>query len=250
MLYDPMDVLLLSRLGGFEDTAHFAAAQRLAWPLLITLSAVSGTLYPVASAAWPHNVPRLERACQRGFETVVVFGLAAVSGGIAGAEFLLALIGPELVAGAPAFGVLLVLCVVKSISMTLGPVLLVVRAQRLALAIVGIALVAKVVASLLVIPRYGFIGLAWTALAVETFFVALPALVVVSRRAGIRLRYGVVLRAALIFAIATLVTQAWLGPHGLWPALMAPALYFALALATGTLRPSELKRLKQPEEAG
>ena len=246
MAYDPIDVMVLSRLRGFEDTAHFAAAQRLAWPLLMTLAAVGGTLYSVAAAAWPHDLPGLERACQRGFDAVAVFGLAAVTGGIAGAEFLLTLIGPEMVAGAPAFGILLVLCVVKSISMTLGPVLLVVRAQRAALAIVGSALAIKVLACLAIVPRFGFVGLAWTALVVEIVCVAIPAVIVVSRLAGIRLRYGVPIRAALICAIATVATEAWLGPHGPLPALVAPTIYVALAIATATLRLADLRASKNP----
>jgi O-antigen/teichoic acid export membrane protein len=250
MLYDPMDVLLLSRLGGFGDTAHFAAAQRLAWPLLITLSTVGNTLYSVVAAAWPHDRPRLERACQYGFDSVIVFGIAAVTGAIAGAEFLLKLIGPEMVAGAPAFGVLVVLCVVKSISMTLGPVLLVVGAQRIAMGIIGTALLVKTAACFLTIPRFGFVGLAWTALAVEVCFVAIPALVVVTRRAEIHLRYGLVLRAAVIGAATTVATRSALGPHGIWPALAAPALYVALMLASRTVRLSDFRLLRAPGGAG
>ncbi len=248
MMYDPLDVLMLSRLASFEDTARFAAAQRLAWPLLITLASVSGTLYSVAAGAWPHDMPRLERACQRGLDAVVVAGLAVVSGAIAGAEFLLSLIGTELSNGAPAFGVLVVLCVVKSISSTVGPLLLVVGAQRMALVIVGNALVFKLVAGMAVIPAHGFVGLAWSALAVEVFFVAIPALFLVRRLVCIKLQYGTALRAAAICLVSVLVTQAWLGPHGLWPALLAPALYLSLALATRTLRLSELNQLRQPKQ--
>jgi O-antigen/teichoic acid export membrane protein len=249
LAYDPIDVLVLSQLRGFEDTAHFSAAQRLAWPLLMTLAAVGGTLYSVASSAWPHDRPRLERACQRGLDVVFLAGLAAVAGGFAGAEFLMGLIGPEMVAGAPAFRILVVLCVVKSISMTLGPVLLVIRAQRAALAIVATALVIKVLVCLAIVPRFGFVGLAWTALVVEVVFVAIPALVVVSQRAGIHLRYGVPVRAALICAVATLATEAWLGPHGLLPAVVAPVIYLVLAIATSTLRLSELRALKDSGRA-
>lgn len=250
MMYDPLDVILLSQLGTFGDTAKFAAAQRLAWPLLMTLSAVSGTLYSVASGAWPHDVPRLERACQRGFDTVVVVGLAAVSAAIAGAEFLLSLIGPAMAAGAPAFGVLVVLCVVKSISSTIGPALLVVGAQRVVLVMVGNALAFKLVAGLLVIPRYGFVGLAWSALVVETCCVAVPALVLVSLRTRIRLSYFTALRAALFCVVAVLATQHFVGPHGLLPVVVAPTLYLALSFATGTLKLSDLKRLRQPGQAG
>lgn len=249
MLYDPMDVLLLSRLGGFDDTARFAAAQRLAWPLLIALAAVGGTLYTVVSAAWPHDLPRLERACQRGFDVVIVFGLAVVCAALSGAEALLALIAPELAAGGPAFGVLVTLCVVKAISMTLGPVLLVVGAQRVALGIVGTALLVKILVSAVVIPRFGFVGLAWSALAVETLCVAIPAVWLVSRRAGIRLRYGTALRAvALCVACVLLVRHGPLVPS-LLTAAVAPVLYGVLAWLTGTLRLSELRSLKSPEHA-
>ncbi|HXF78945.1 MAG TPA: oligosaccharide flippase family protein [Usitatibacter sp.] len=249
MAYDPIDILLLSKLRGFADTAHFSAAQRLAWPLLMTLAAVGGTLYSVASAAWPHDRARLERVCQRGLDVVILVGLAAVAAGMVGADFLMGLIGPEMVAGAPAFRILVVLCVVKSISMTLGPVLLVVRAQRAALAIVATALAVKVAVCLAIVPRFGFMGLAWTALAVETACVAIPAVIVVSNRAGIRLRLGIPIRAALICAIAVLGTQAWLGNRGILPLLVAPAIYLALALGTSTLKLSELRALKGRETA-
>lgn len=250
MLYDPMDVLVLSRLGSFEDTARFGAAQRLAWPLLITLSAVSGTLYSVVAASWPHDRARLQRACQRAFDAVVVGGLAVVCGAIAGAEALLGLISHELTGGAAAFSILVVLCVVKAISGTLGPVLLVVGAQKVALGIVAGALAVKLVASLLVVPVYGVNGLALTALAVEACCVAVPAVWVVSRRAGIQLRFGAALRALLLCAgLAWLARQAVGQVHGLLLAVGAGLAYLGLALATGTLQLDVLKGLKAPEAA-
>jgi O-antigen/teichoic acid export membrane protein len=127
-------------------------------------------------------------------------------------------------------------------------VLLVVGAQRLALGIVGTALLTKVLLGLVVIPRHGFIGLAWTALAVETCCVAIPAVLVVARRAGIRLHYGTVARALALCAASTLLARQLPVHPGLLTALAAPVFYLALALLTRTLRLADLRPAPSPAD--
>ncbi len=253
MLYDPMDVLLLSRLASIEETAQFAAAQRLAWPLLIALSAIGGTVYSLAAASWPHDPARLQRICQRGFDTVVVGGLGVACGGIVGAEALLGLISHELGGGSGAlvFALLVTLCVAKAVSGTLGPVLLIVGASRVALAIVGLALVVKFLAALWWVPQAGIVGLAVVALVVELACVVSPALWVVARRAGVRLDYRrAVLALSLCGAVALLgrlLPPAELGPAGrLALAAAASGLYLAVAVSTRLLDLGALRQLRGP----
>ena len=237
MVYDPLDVLMLSKLASVEDVALYSAAQRLAWPLLMVLSAVGGTLFSVVAAAWPHDPARAQAACQRGLDVVMLLGALALTGALAGAELLLHLIGPAVTEAATTFRVLMALCLVKAVSMTIGPVLLVLREQRAVLAFIALALLAKAAAIAWAVPRYGIVGVAWAALLVETLCVMLPSLVLVARRSGLRLRYGLSLRV-LFFGLASAgVALAVTGGPSLLAALLGPALYLCLLAATGMLKP-------------
>ena len=246
MVYDPLDVLMLSKLGSVQDVALYSAAQRLAWPLLMVLSAVGGTLYSVVAAAWPHDRARAQAACQRGLDVVVLLGTLALTCTLAGAELLLQLIGPAVTEGAAALRVLMALCLVKAVSMTIGPVLLVLREQRSVLAFIALALVAKAALIFWAAPRHGILGVAWAALVVELVCVMLPSLVLVARRSGLRLHYGLSLRV-LAFGLASAgAALALAGGPSLLAAVLGPLLYLGLLAATGMLRPwwRDLKELR------
>lgn len=247
MVYDPLDVLMLSKLGSVEDVALYSAAQRLAWPLLMVLSAVGGTLFSVVAAAWPHDPGRAQAACQRGLDVVMLLGALALTGALAGAELLLQLIGPAVTDAAATFRVLMALCLVKAVSMTIGPVLLVLREQRAVLGFIALALVVKALAIGWAAPRHGIVGVAWAALAVETVCVMLPSLVLVARRSGLRLRYGLALRVLAFGLVSAGLALAVAGGPSLLAALLGPALYLALLAATGMLKPwwQDLRALRR-----
>jgi O-antigen/teichoic acid export membrane protein len=240
--YEILDILLLSKLASFSELAYYSAAQRLIWPTLMAVAAVGGTFYPVIASYWPQDRIRFEEACQRGLDTVLVLGGFALCSVFAAAEFFMGLLGPELANGAPVLRVLALLCFVKAITSTVGPVLYVVKAQRQALQFIGIAVAAKAAVIAILTPRYGYMGVAFGALIAETFFAAVPAIYLIRKLSGYRVRWSVPLRVAMITMVAAVVP--WLlSVKGFPAALAAPGLYVPLAFLSGALRLSEVQSL-------
>ena len=249
MLYDPLDILLLSHFGSLADVARYSAAQRLSWPVLMALSAVGGTLYSVLATAWPGDRERFARLCQRGVDAVLVLGGAAAAALMAGAEFLLGILGPALVEGSDVLRVLSVLVVVKGVSMTVGPTLLIMHAQRAMLTMIGAALVLKLLVLAWVVPRYGALGVAWSALAIDSVVLVLPVLVVTARATGMRLHPGVALRVMALCGVSVALARWAFAGHAVLPLLAAPALYAVLAVVSRTVRWQDFRELRSAKVA-
>lgn len=246
IVYRATDLLLLSVLvdNGSEstDVAFFSAAQKLSWPILIGLGAIGSTLYSVAAGYWPHARDALQRACQRGIDVTFLLGGIPVCVLIAGDRFFMGLLGPELADGAPALQVLAVLCLLKAISLTLGPILFVVHAQRWALWCVGVALIIKVALIVALAPAYGYLGVALIGLVVELTIVIIPTVYLVQKYAGIRVRWGIPVRVAVVVIAAVLFSQ-WIDPDGGWRAAGAALLIYVPVILAIAAPLSEIRSI-------
>jgi O-antigen/teichoic acid export membrane protein len=238
--YETIDVLVLSKLGSLSDVAYYSAAERLVWPVLMALAAVGTTFYPVIAAYWPHARTEFDRACQRGLDTVLLLAGFVLASMLAGAEFFMGLLGPDLVRGASVLRVLAVLCFVKAITSTAGPVLYVVRAQMKALQFIAVALTVQTIVMILLAPRFGYMGVAYGALAVETLFGTVPTIYFLQKLAGFHIQWIIPLKAILTTLVAALVPQL-LGIHGLASALLAPLFYGVLVFLIKAVRVSEVR---------
>ncbi len=119
-VYEALDVLMLSKLGQPVELAYLSAAQRIVWPVLMVLSAISGSLYPIMATLWPAAPARFAASCQAALEAVLTLAGLAAAVAFAGAEFLLGLLGLALVQGAPVMRVMAVLLFVKAVASSLG----------------------------------------------------------------------------------------------------------------------------------
>jgi O-antigen/teichoic acid export membrane protein len=223
-----IDILLLSRLGTLSDLAYYSAAQRFTMPLLIALASIGATLYPIASTCWPQAPKRFEQACQQGFDTVFLIAGLAITAMLAGPQFFMGLIGPSMLAGVPVLRVLAALCFVKAVSSALGPVLYVLQAQTKVLQIVVLSVTMKAAILAILAPRYGALGVAYGAVAVELCFTAIPAMFLIQRYSGCRLSWTVPLKVLLATFIAMAMSRFLPSPKGLLAAIAAVGAYVGL----------------------
>jgi O-antigen/teichoic acid export membrane protein len=239
ILYESVDLLLLQRLTTLVDVAYYRGGQNYIAPIVATLATIGGTLYPVAAAGWPDSRGKFEQACQRAIDVVVALAGVAVTGILAGSDFLMRLLGPDLAPGAPVLRLLAVVLFFKAVSATLGPVLYIVRAETHALRMVGIALASKVVLILFLVPRFGYMGVAASALIVD-FSTAVVTLYLLRQSSGFRLRWKVPIKAAAITAVAAFAPSLLIPTHGFLSAVFAVGLFVGLSFVTGTVRVSDV----------
>jgi PST family polysaccharide transporter len=227
-----IEILLLSKLSSLADVAYFSAAQKLTWPIFMVLGALGTSAYPVLAAQFPIARDRFHRSCQQIFDVTVMAGGLAISGVYAGAEFLIRLLGADLLPATAAVRLLVIMCVVKSIAAVIGPTLYVAGAQRHALLYFSIAVALKAVAIGLVAEPYGFFGAAVATLAVDAFVITPITLWYVRRFTGFRPKLGVAAVAAAVSFTAVAVAQLVLPAEPLARAVLAGAIYCAVLAAT------------------
>jgi len=242
-LYEMVDLVLLSKLATTAELGYYSGAQRLLWPILLALGSIAGTLYPVAARYWPADRARFAEACQQGLDAVAVLAGVALSSMLAAAEFYLGLLGPALVAGAPALRLLSLLVFIKAISSTLGPVLFVVHAQRQTLFFIAVAIAMRVLAIAVLVARMGYLGAAVGAILVEIAFGAAPTVFLLWRHGGLRLSWVATAKVALAIAVAAAATTTVVPGASLAAALLAPLVFLAAAAALGALRVDDLRLL-------
>ena len=242
-VYEAMDLVILSKMGPIGDVAYYSAAQRLIWPMLIGLSAIGSTLYPIAASYWPRERPMFEQACQRGVDTVVVLAGFAICSIMAGAEFFIGLLGPDLVRGAPVLRLLAMLCFVKAITSTVGPLLYVVHAQKQTLAFMCAAVAVKAGVLALLAPRFGYMGVAFGALAVEICSSIIPAVTLFQKFSGYRLNWVVSLKTMAAIGAAALISRWLTQGNPLASAALGPLLYAPLIFLSGAASFAEFQSI-------
>jgi O-antigen/teichoic acid export membrane protein len=242
VVYETMDVLLLSRLGSLADVAYYSGAQRFITPMVVALTAIGGTLYPVAASYWPAARGLFERSCQRAMDTVFLLAGLAICVILAGPEFLMRLLGPDLTRGASVLRVLALVLFVKAITNTLGPVLYVVQAQNLALRMVIAAMIAKAALITLLAPRFGFIGVACSAVITDSA-TALATIYLLHRYSGFRIRWAIPLKVSAITLLCAGVPRLLLASGGIAQPIAAVALFIPLVWLSGAVRLSEVRAL-------
>lgn len=244
-MYDNIDIIIMSKVAATLDVAYYAAAQKLLTPLIMALSAIGGTLYPIASSYWPKSKDSFYTACQRAVDVVLALAGVAVVAGVSGAAFFMGLIGRQVASGAPTFQILILVSLAKGITWTIAPVLYVLHAQKAAVYCVASALVVRAATTALLAKAYGSPGVAAGVVVVEIICLAVPALVLVQLRTGYRWR----LRAAIGVAVATLiaitVARFVFSESSLAAAAVATALYILIVFGTNTIRLSEVSGLLQ-----
>jgi O-antigen/teichoic acid export membrane protein len=242
-LYESLDILVLSKMGNSTQLAYYTAAQRLLWPALLTLGSIATTLYPVVAGMWPHSPVRFARACQTGLEVVLILAGLATCVAFAGAEFLIGLLGPQLVGGAEVMQVLALLIFVKAFATTIGPILYVVHAQKHALLLISCALLAKACAIAAVVTPFGYLGIAAAAVTVEMCFAALPAIWLLQRSSSWRCDWRVPLKALVATIAAALAARTLAPDSSLLAGLVAAVLYVGLVWVSGAAAPARIRAL-------
>ena len=238
-VYESIDVLLLSKLGSLADVAYYAGAQRFIAPIVVALAAIGGTLYPLAATYWPGARSDFDQSCQRAMDTVFVLAGMAVCLILAGSDFLMRLLGPDLAGGAAILRVLAIVLFAKATSNTLGPVLYVVQAQNQALRLVAVALVFKTALVVALAPAFGYIGVAFAAVITDTATMV-ATLYLIRKYSGFHVRWAIPLKVGVIALIAAGTARLLLPGNGPHAAVAAVAIFLPLSFLSGSVRLSEV----------
>lgn len=246
--YEAVDILLLSRFGSVSDIAFYSGAQKLVSPAMLAVAAVASTFYPVFASYWPRDQARFQKTCQRALEVVLVLCGFAVSPLIAGSAFFMRLLGPQVSDGSPALVGLAILCFLKSVAITLGPILYIVFAQRQLLKVVAVALTLKVVLVATLTHRFGYWAVIGTNIFLELVFAGC-AIAMIRHYTQWNVKWTKPLMVCAAILLATGVPAA-LRLGGFAGAATAVCLYTTFVLAAGLVRIPEIRAILSRDSVG
>ena len=241
VLSQALDCILLERLGDMEAVGVYASAFRFALPSLLIITGLSGALYPILASYWKANRVEFRRTYQLGIDwTAIVVGMMFVVLHVSST----ALMGLfQLAESADALRALAWVFSAMALTLMVAPALHVVGGQKYAIVFSSCGVVIKCVLCFTLVPRFGYLGTAWSAFGAEVSAALLPTLIVVQRYMGHRVQWWVFAKVVGCVAAAMGVSFAC-DMHGSFlGAFVALVIYCGLCFATGAARAGHVRKL-------
>jgi O-antigen/teichoic acid export membrane protein len=234
------EILILSKLSTLQDVAIFSAAQKLVWPMFMILTAVGAVFYPVLASHWNNNRGQFALSAQNAFNIIALLGFLCFSGIYPGAEFMMGLISPELVAATDALQILLAMCLIKSFSAAMGPVLFIVGAEKAAFGYFVVSVAIKVLFISIFAEEYGYIGCALVSLAVEALVVFPCTLGFLRLKAQLRIKFLPTILIAISCLAVILLFEYFIHLPSALELVLSPILLLGIVVITKQASPSAI----------
>lgn len=214
-LYFRLDVVMLSVMRGDQEVGWYSAAYSVSESLLLISSAVNTAIFPIFSRMAQETPNSLRRAYALAFKTLLAVGVpVAVCVAVLSQKITLLIFGGSFFNAAAALQILVVVAVVVFCNSLMGFLLYALHHEQIMLKLTLAMLAFNVIANLMVIPTYGFVGAAavrlcteclgfWIAFSVVSKrFVRLETLPMIARPALAALATGAVTYALDAYSLA------------------------------------------------
>ena len=206
-IYYYIDTLVLTVYASEAVVGYYNAAFRLMEGPLFLVGALTASLFPAISKLFAKDPGALKVLTTQAMNTATVIGLVSVIPVIFLSDFLVFhLFGSEYAPSARVLPILILSLLVIMPNTILGNTIRAMDQQRVSAWVTGMGAVFNVVANLLIIPTYSFIGAAWTTVATEVL-IFIVSYFLIHRFIGHVLRLFTLIR--LILLASFLVFLLW-----------------------------------------
>ena len=254
LIYLKTDTLLLSvlkrpsEIGIIAEVGIYGAAYKII-DVLITLPFMfAGIILPILSARWERG----DRAgfmniLQRSFDLMVIMAIPLVIGTqLISRDIMILIAGQEFAASGPILQILIGAAALIYLGVMFSHAIIAINKQRKIISYYLFTAVTAVLGYVFLIPRFSYLGAAWTTIYSE-LVIALAAGWLVWRYTKFRpcLRVaGKSFLAAIIMAIFMLGWQKMLDSHVLVTAFLAVIVYFPTLYLLGGIKKQDILQLK------
>lgn len=245
-VYDGLAPIILSKTSGMNSLAQLGGVGRYFFPVLVIVQAITTAFYPMLSRYWSSSRAELRDIQQVALEAALVLGAGFACGIFASAGFLMRLIGPSLEDAAGLLELMACVLVARTLTAALSPLIIVAGRQTATLWLGMIAIALHAILLIVLIPRFGVIGVAVSYLLVEFVAGAVPLAMYGQFVSGVRLNWGPPLIIIGAAVAATAISSSFPISGTVWNGIAAGVLYLAFLFATGVVSPRRLQGLVGP----
>ncbi|MES2174358.1 MAG: oligosaccharide flippase family protein [Pseudomonadota bacterium] len=185
LLYDALAPLLLARLLDMRAVALYAAAARFIMPVLVAVQAINSAAFPVMARDWRRDPAAFARTQQATLLLSVALAGLLFAGIHGGAAFLMGLMGPDFVAGAPLLQLMAWTLLARAITTAMAPLIVIAGRQGRAMLLTLLSLAGQCAALFLLVPHMGVTGAALGCLLVELLLGTVAVSAIAQRATGV-----------------------------------------------------------------
>jgi O-antigen/teichoic acid export membrane protein len=240
-----IDVLMLSKMQGMKAVGLYTAAYRLMEICFTIVLSFTTVVFPIAARLYQQNKIDFKNFCTNNIRYLLIGSLPTVVViGAFGEKILIAIYGSELSEATHVFQILMLTLIPFGPAMILANALTAGDLQKLDMATISASMLFNVVANLVLIPRYGYLGAGYATL-ISVIFKLLLLMVFVSYRLYqpvlsiqfIKPFMGAAFMFIGIYSLSNLSVFIAVGG--------SLVIYFGIALISKTLLPSEIAWVRQ-----
>ena len=257
LLYFKIDTLLLSLLKPAEDVGIYNAAYKVLESIIFFPAMFVGIMLPLLSQAAAAGMGGFEKVFRRAFNVLAIFALPVMAGGILVSSTIIQFIGgSEFLASAAPLRVLFLAVAIIFFGTLAGNSVIALNIQKQAMMVYFFGMVLNVIANLIFIPKYSYMGAAWTTVVTEAL-VTFLIFVLIQKYKGVSPAAWVLLRLLPALGLMSLVVYYFafpLGrplsiPHFLMVVFLGSAVYGAGAVAFGAVSKENIQELLRIKKA-
>lgn len=172
-VYGYIDTIVLHHLQTSQIVGYYSLAYKATFSLQFIPMALVAGFFPLFSADWQSNKPRLAKAWEANVIYLFVLGTIISLITLIYGQLLISLIyGQEYLAAIPALKILICSLPFVFITFPLGSLLNACNQQKSNTATSGLAMLLAIILNLILIPKYSLVGAAWANFS-STFFLLL-----------------------------------------------------------------------------
>jgi O-antigen/teichoic acid export membrane protein len=241
-VYDNLAPIMLAHLANTQAVGYYSSAIRFVFPIIVVIQSINGAFYPLLSAYWQKPGTAFVDTQQAAVDGSILISAALFCTLNSGAEWLMALIAPDMQPASDILRLLSWVIIVRAISTTMSPLIIITGAQSKMLWLAVLSLVCQFFALRWAIPLYGAWGAAMTYLVSELAISLWPIVLISQHLAKVRLRWRITL-LALLSAVLALQACQWLQLQGIQAAVFTFFTYALLSIVLGAVSVKKLRRI-------
>jgi O-antigen/teichoic acid export membrane protein len=251
LIYFKIDMIFLSLMKPAADVGIYGAAYRVLEGLIFFPAMFAGILMPILSRDAVNNHAHFKEVFRKSMRVIAIFALPLVGGGVVLSYSITNLIGGKdfIIAGAPMQALFMATGIIF-FGNILGRAIIALDLQKKAMFAYLLGVVLNVVLNLIFIPKYTYMGAAWSTVITELLVVAF-LFWLVWRKTGAFLDISGVIKAAFAAAVMVGVLLFFASPisaplsfSGLGLAMLAGAgIYFGVLYVVGGIKRQEVRSL-------
>ena len=247
-LYSYSDSLIMSKMLSRDELGWWSVPYKITFAFQFIPVALSASIFPVMSGLYIQSKEKIGQLFQKSWHYLFIIIFPLSFGLFVLAELIVTKIyKPEYLPSVPVLRVLLISLIFGFLSFITGALLNASNRQKVQTALVAVALVVNIIMNVILLPRVGIIGAAFSALAGNIilcfggiYFAGQFAVLDFKR---IFISINQTLWPALIMAMAVYYMSQWM--NFLITIPIGAVLYFILLFITGGLSASMIKEAKE-----